>query len=161
MENKKTDIAIIVAMADNRAIGYKNRLLFRIPEDMKRFRRLTMGNTVIMGRKTYESLPNGALPGRQNIVVSQTLCRLDDAEVCRSLYDALHAARGFRVFVIGGESIYRQALPLADVLYLTVVHQSPTEADAFFPETVGWETVSIEKHDEYDFLVLCNKNQIL
>jgi len=127
-------ISIIACISkSNRAIGYQNRLLYHIKSDMTRFRELTTNHTIIMGRKTYESLPNGALPNRRNIVVSSTLRRLSDCEIYPTLEDALASANN-DAFIIGGESIYRQALPLATRLYLTVVDDEPQQADAFFPE---------------------------
>ena len=131
----------------HRAIGYKNRLLYAIPSDMTRFRMLTTGHTIIMGRKTFESLPNGALPNRRNIVISKTREQITGCEVYTSLEEAL-AARKEEVgnkeevgsketsdecFIIGGASIYEQALPFADKLYLTIVEKEPEHADIFFP----------------------------
>ena len=116
----------------HRAIGYKNRLLYAIPSDMTRFRMLTTGHTIIMGRKTFESLPNGALPNRRNIVISKTREQITGCEVCSSLEEALAARKeavgnkktvgskevSDECFIIGGASIYEQALPFADKLYL-------------------------------------------
>ena len=134
-------ISIIACISkDNRAIGYQNRLLYHLPSDMVRFRELTMGHTIVMGRKTFESLPNGALPYRRNIVVSKSLKEIDGAEVYPTLKEALRAAQGDtlsapkedtgiaspeEIFIIGGESIYRQALPAARKLYLTIVDKEP------------------------------------
>ena len=129
-------ISIIACISkDNRAIGYQNRLLYHLPSDMVRFRELTTGHTIVMGRKTFESLPNGALPHRRNIVVSKSLKEIDGGEVYPTLEEALRAAQGDtlsapkkdtgiaspeEIFIIGGESIYRQALPAARKLYLTL-----------------------------------------
>lgn len=163
----------------HRAIGYKNRLLYAIPSDMTRFRELTTGHTIIMGRKTFESLPNGALPNRRNIVISKTREQITGCEVYTSLEEAL-AARKESVgnkkkvgsketteedecFIIGGASIYEQALPFADKLYLTVVEKEPAHADTFFPEInpAEWEVTEKEMRNEnglpFTFLTLYRK----
>lgn len=155
----------------HRAIGYKNRLLYAIPSDMTRFRMLTTGHTIIMGRKTFESLPNGALPNRRNIVISKTREQITGCEVCSSLEEAL-AARKEEVgnkdasdecFIIGGASIYEQALPFADKLYLTIVEKEPEQADTFFPEInpAEWEVKEKEMRNEnglpFTFLTLYRK----
>ena len=163
----------------HRAIGYKNRLLYAIPSDMTRFRMLTTGHTIIMGRKTFESLPNGALPNRRNIVISKTREQITGCEVCSSLEEAL-AARKESVgnkktvgsketteedecFIIGGASIYEQALPFADKLYLTIVEREPEHADTFFPEInpAEWEVKEKEMRNEnglpFTFLTLYRK----
>lgn len=131
----------------NRAIGYQNRLLYHIKSDLTRFRELTTGHAIIMGRKTYESLPNGALPHRRNIVVSNSMKEMEGCEVYPNLEAALKAAEGKteETFIIGGESIYRQSLPAAHKLYLTVVDDAPQQADAFFPEINPKEWKLIEK----------------
>ena len=173
----------------HRAIGYQNRLLYAIPSDMTRFRMLTTGHPIIMGRKTFESLPNGALPNRRNIVISKTREQITGCEVCSSLEEAL-AARKEEVgnkeevgskeasaskeavgskevsdecFIIGGASIYEQALPFADKLYLTIVEKEPEAADTFFPEInpAEWEVTEKEMRNEnglpFTFLTLYRK----
>ena len=163
----------------HRAIGYKNRLLYAIPSDMTRFRMLTTGHTIMMGRKTFESLPNGALPNRRNIVISKTREQITGCEVFSSLEEAL-AARKESVgnkktvgsketteedecFIIGGASIYEQALPFADKLYLTIVEKEPEHADTFFPEInpAEWEVTEKEMRNEnglpFTFLTLYRK----
>lgn len=154
-------ISIIVAIAENRAIGLKNELIYWLPNDMKRFRKLTTGNTIVMGRKTFESLPKGALPNRRNIVVSRSAAKdaFQGAECYGSLEEALQAARsGYDyegnhsedVYIIGGASIYEQAIGLADRLCLTCVHDTPTEADTFFPEIdqTVWKETEREDHEK-------------
>ena len=160
----------------NRAIGYQNRLLYHIKSDLTRFRELTTGHTIIMGRKTYESLPNGALPHRRNIVVSRSMKKLEGCEVYPNLEAALKAAEGEfgETFIIGGESIYRQSLPAARKLYLTVVddteinnnaaaNDAPQQADAFFPEInpEEWELIEKEMRNEnglsFSFLTYLKK----
>ena len=151
-------LSIIACISQtNRAIGYQNRLLYHIKSDLTRFRELTTGHTIIMGRKTYESLPNGALPHRRNIVVSRSMKEMEGCEVYPNLEAALKAAEGKteETFIIGGESIYRQSLPVARKLYLTVVddttvndaaiNATPQQADAFFPEINPEEWKLIEK----------------
>lgn len=157
----------------HRAIGYQNRLLYAIPSDMTRFRMLTTGHTIIMGRKTFESLPNGALPHRRNIVISKTREQIAGCEVFASLEEALEArkeavgrkeaAEKDECFIIGGASIYEQALPFADKLYLTIVEKEPEHADTFFPEInpVEWEVTEKEMRNEnglpFTFLTLYRK----
>ena len=145
-------LSIIACISQtNRAIGYQNRLLYHIKSDLTRFRELTTGHTIIMGRKTYESLPNGALPHRRNIVVSNSMKEMEGCEVYPNLEAALKAAESPQeIFIIGGESIYRQSLHVARKLYLTVVddaaiNATPQQADAFFPEINPKEWKLIEK----------------
>lgn len=129
-------ISIIAAVDRHMAIGYENKLLFWLTNDLKRFKALTTGNTIIMGRKTFESLPKGALPNRRNIVLStrpDTLC--PGAEIFPSLEEALkHCKQDEQIYIIGGASVYRQALPLADALCLTEIDAEAPQADAYFPE---------------------------
>lgn len=141
------EINIIAAVARNRAIGKDNRLLYRLPNDMKRFKRLTTGHTIIMGRRTFESLPKGALPDRRNIVLSRTRREYDGCECYGSVEEALsHCGEDEAVFVIGGDSIYKQTLPLADRLLLTEIDDTPDNADAFFPPYDDWTETSREEH---------------
>ena len=159
-------LSIIACISQtNRAIGYQNRLLYHIKSDLTRFRELTTGHTIIMGRKTYESLPNGALPHRRNIVVSNSMKEMEGCEVYPNLEAALKAAEGKteETFIIGGESIYRQSLPAAHKLYLTVVDDTPQQADAFFPEInpEEWELIEKEMRNEnglsFSFLTYIKK----
>lgn len=140
---------IIAAVAKNNAIGFQNKLLYHIKDDMRRFRQLTTGHTVIMGRKTFESLPSGALPERRNIVLSRSQNTFPGCETFPSLEDALnHCGADEDVFVIGGESLYRQALPIADNLFMTEIESTPIEADAFFPDySIGWTPKHSEEHE--------------
>lgn len=142
-------INIIAAVAENNAIGYQNKLLYHIKADMQRFRQLTTGNTVIMGRRTFDSLPGGALPDRRNIVLSRNSHEIPGCEVYSSLDDALkHCSQNEEIFIIGGESVYRQALPIADRLYLTEIESTPDNADAFFPDySKGWKIIHSEEHE--------------
>ena len=113
-------ISIIVAINKNNGIGYKNQLLYWLPNDLKRFKTLTTGHTIIMGRKTFESLPKGALPNRRNIVLSSQDVTFPGAECFHSLNDALEACKDeIEVFIIGGASLYKEAMHIADRLYIT------------------------------------------
>ena len=143
------NINIIVAIAENRAIGFENKLLYWLPNDLKRFKALTTGHTIIMGRKTFESLPKGALPNRRNIVLSRQDIKFPGAERFSSLEAALAQCQADEeVFIIGGASVYQEALPLADKLCITQIDDTPEQADAFFPEIdpTVWQVVSSETH---------------
>jgi dihydrofolate reductase len=141
-------INIIAAVAENRAIGYNNQLLYHIKADMKRFRELTTGHTVIMGRKTFESLPGGALPNRRNIVLTRSGKIFAGSESFPSLDEALsNCDQDEDIFIIGGETVYEQALPIADRLYMTEVHSIPEHADAFFPPYGDWKCVRRENFE--------------
>lgn len=141
-------LSLIAAMARNRVIGLHNRLPWRLPADMKRFRELTTGHTIVMGRKTFDSLAR-PLPNRTNIVVTRDRAfRPDGATVAHSVEDAIARAGADReIFVIGGEQIYRQTLPVADRLYLTLV-DSDFDGDAWFPEydAKEWKEIASERH---------------
>ena len=143
------NISIIVAIAENRAIGFENKLLYWLPNDLKRFKALTTGHTIIMGRKTFESLPKGALPNRRNIVLSRQDIEFPSAERYASLEDALAQCQNEEeVFIIGGASVYQEAMPLANKLCVTHIEDTPKQADAFFPEIDPsvWEVSSCESH---------------
>jgi len=129
-------ISIIVAIAEKGAIGEKNGLLWKLPNDMKRFKELTTGHTVIMGRKTYESLPKGALPDRTNVVITRnTGASFERCEVFHDLTTAIDKHKNEKeIFIIGGANIYEQAMIYADKLYITNVHHFFENADTFFPE---------------------------
>lgn len=145
------DLAAIVVVAENGAIGKDGDLLCHLPADLKHFKYITMGHTIIMGRRTWESLPKGALPGRKNVVITRNADFVaEGAEVYHSLEEALEAsaADGAR-FIIGGGMLYREAFPLTNTLHLTRLHTSFPDADRFFPEydQQDWEEVSREDHD--------------
>ena len=117
---------LIAAVARNRAIGLDNRLLYWLPNDLKRFKQLTTGHTIIMGRRTYDSLPHGALPHRRNIVLTRSRKAIEGCDCYASLEEALnHCTEEEEVFVIGGASVYRQAMDRADVLNLTEIDDLP------------------------------------
>lgn len=142
------NINIIACISQNRGIGHDNQLLYHIAEDLKRFKTLTTGHTILMGRKTYESLPNGALPNRRNIVVSKSHPPIKGCEIYSSIATALHHCSKEEIFVIGGASIYAQVLHLAKRIYLTEVVHTSDCADTFFPilNPQEWHTVSTERH---------------
>lgn len=131
----KPEIDIIVAVAPDGAIGRRGDLLFHISADLRRFKQLTMGHPVIMGRKTFESLPKGALPGRRNIVISRNASfTAPDVETVLSLDKAIALCDGVdKVFVIGGAQIYAEAIGSADRLCLTRFNRTLPDADCFFP----------------------------
>ena len=147
-------ISLIAAIGKNYELGKKNTLLWDLPADMKHFRDITRGHTVIMGQKTFESIGN-PLPNRRNIVVTRnTLFEADGIEISFSLEDTLKSfknsppAGGEEVFVIGGGEIYKQSMDLADRLYITHVDAEFHDADTFFPEIIpiAWNETSHEEH---------------
>ncbi len=129
-----SELCIVVAAAENNVIGKDNQLLWHLPKDLKFFKQTTSGGTVIMGRKTFESVGK-PLPNRRNIVITrQSDFHAEGTEVVHSLEAALEQCGDEnRVFIIGGAEIYRQALPLTTELYLTRVHAAP-DGDTYFPE---------------------------
>jgi dihydrofolate reductase len=140
-------VSAIVAMATNRCIGRDNTLPWRLPADLKRFKQLTLGHTLIMGRKTYESIGR-PLPGRTTLVVTrQRDYAPEGVQVAHSLEQALELARGDEVFIAGGADLYRQAMEHVRRLYLTRIGRD-YEGDTFFPELdlSGWRLVAEEHH---------------
>ena len=142
-------ISIIAAVARNMAIGRGNEPIYWLPNDLRRFKALTTGHTIIMGRRTFQSLPKGALPNRRNIVLTRSGKEFPGAETYSSLREALDSCLpSEEVFVIGGATVYAEALPLADSLCLTEVDVEPEGADAFFPQVSSdlWKVSSREEH---------------
>lgn len=145
-------ISLVVAAADNNAIGKENKLLWCLPNDMKFFKNTTWGMVVAMGRKTMDSLGK-PLKGRKNIVITrQNDYKQEGAVTVKSLDDALIAAKEMDVkelFVIGGGEIYKQALPIAQRIYITRVHARPEGADTFFPEfnEMEWKLISNKNYE--------------
>lgn len=140
--HRRLPLTLIAAVGENMEIGKKGRLVWHIPEDLRHFKDLTMGGAIIMGRNTWESLPKRPLPGRQNIVVTgQSGYEAPGADRASSLEEAIEMAKGSRAFIIGGESVYRSALPLATRLELTRIMATDSEADTWFPslEESQWE----------------------
>ena len=140
-------ISIIAAVAKNRAIGFENKLIYWLPNDLKRFKALTTGHTIIMGRNTFESLPKGALPNRRNVVLSTTVKELPGCEVFPTLDAALLSCQPDEdIYIIGGARVYEQAISKANRLCLTEVDDTPAQADAFFPDYSDWKAVNKEAH---------------
>lgn len=128
-------LSIIAAINKNRGLGFQNKLLYWLPNDLKRFKALTTGHTVVMGRKTFESLPKGALPNRRNIVLTRQEICFEGTETFHTLEEALaHCASDEEVFIMGGATLYTEAMPQADRLYITEVDDDKAPADVFFPE---------------------------
>ena len=154
----------IVAVDENWGIGRQGELLCHLPADMRHFKEVTMGHSIVMGRKTFESFPRRPLPGRQNIVITRNAAwHYPGVTVVHSVEDAISAAVTEDVFIIGGADVYQQTLPLVRVLHLTVIHARWASADAFFPplDMREWEEVEREHHAsdarhayEYDFVTL-------
>jgi dihydrofolate reductase len=146
-------ISIIVAIAKNFAIGLNNQLLWHIPADLKRFKKITSGHQVIMGRMTYLSLPVRPLPNRKNIVITDN--REETFDGCVTVYSIEEAINlcdeNVESFIIGGGSIYKQFLPFCNKLYITLVHKD-FEADTFFPQfdLDQWKLIDREDHDADD-----------
>jgi len=146
-------LTLIVARADNGVIGRNGRLPWHIPADLKRFKALTMGSAMIMGRKTFESLP-GLLPGRRHVVLTRGDWRAEGAEVVGSVDAALHAV-GDDAYVIGGAEIFRLFEPLAARFELTEMHDAP-EGDVTMPppDPDRWQETARTDHDAYSFVTL-------
>ena len=151
-------LSIIIAIASDGAIGRANDLLWHLPADLKRFKELTTGHTILMGRKTFESLPRGPLPNRRNIIISRSLPTQPGAEIYPTIQQAMEAcASDEEVFIIGGGEIYRQLLPNTERIYLTRVQASFPDAEVFFPELdpTEWieearEIYPRDERNEYD-----------
>ena len=145
------NISIIVAIAQNFAIGKNNDLLFHLPNDLKRFKEITSGHTIIMGRNTLLSLPKWPLPNRRHIVITDNPeDKFEGCELVFSIEEAIEKVKDEKeAFIIGGGMIYRQFYPLAGKLYLTLVHKD-FEADVFFPEINYQEWKEEKREDIYD-----------
>ena len=151
-------LTIIAAVANNNALGKNNDLIWHLPADLKRFKKITLGHHIIMGRKTFESLGK-PLPNRTTIIITRnTDYKVEGCIVVHDLTAAIEAAgEDENPFILGGAEIYKQAMPIADVLDLTLVHES-FDADAFFPEInmSVWKEVNREDHvadekNKYDY----------
>jgi len=148
------NVSAIVAIDRNGAIGKQGQLLCHLPADMKHFKETTMGHSIIMGRKTFESFPKGALPGRQNIVITRnTVYQATGITVVNTIQQALSAATmPSEIFIIGGEQIYKATFPLVTTLHLTVIDHKFKDADAHFPriDMRSWTIISTEQHPADD-----------
>jgi dihydrofolate reductase len=163
MNRIKPKLSLIAAMAENRVIGRDNQLPWRLPADLQHFKRLTLGKPIVMGRKTWESLP-GLLPERPHIVITANPdYQAKDCIVVNSIDQALEAAGDVEeIMIVGGAAFYRQMLPMADHLYLTIVH-AKVDGDAFFPDydESQWQERERDAHHadernpfDYTFLTL-------
>ena len=165
MEAKDIIVSAIAAMSENRAIGRGNALPWHIPEDLKYFKRMTMGKPVIMGRKTFESINSKPLPKRLNIVISRSRLLADGIIWMSNVADAIKLAKKEaqatgqnEIMIVGGAQIYREAMPMTDRLYLTVIHRT-IEGDAYFPDfdQNEWRETARENHTEYSFVTMERK----
>jgi len=151
---------LIVAMTKKRVIGRDNKLIWHIPEDLKNFKRLTTGSTVIMGRKTHQSILNmlgKPLPGRSSIILSR-LNSYEGVKVCRSIQEAVIFGKelGKEIFFIGGESIYEMSIPYIDTMYISWVKQD-YEGDAYFPD-IDFKEWNIRKETEFSTFTFTEYN---
>lgn len=151
-------ISIIVACSENNVIGKDNGLIWRLSNDLKRFKALTTGHAIVMGRKTFESIGR-PLPNRRNIILSKNLESMEGCEIMRSADEVLELAKSTdeELFIIGGGQVYEQFLPFADKLYLTLVH-TEAEGDTFFPALnrdewteVTRESFKADEKNEFDY----------
>ena len=157
-------IHAIVAVASDWGIGRQGELLCHLPADMKHFKEVTMGHSIVMGRKTFESFPRRPLPGRQNIVITHNQqWQYPGATVAHSVEDAIAVAETPDVFIIGGADVYEQTLSMVEVLHVTMIHARWASADAYFPtlDMDEWEEVDREHNAsdarnayEFDFVTL-------
>ncbi len=149
---QKARISIIAAVGKNRELGKKNELIWRISPDLKRVKALTTGHPIIMGRKTYDSIGH-PLPNRTNIVISRAQMCIEGCLMYDSLQKGIESAQAIdseEIFIFGGASIYTEALPLADRLYLTIIDAEENEADVFFPDYNDFtKIIEEEKHPEH------------
>ncbi len=137
-----TLVSLIAAVDQNNGLGLNNQLLCHLPADLKYFKETTMGKPIIMGRKTYQSIGK-PLPGRRNIIISRHFKTNDNIDVVSSIEQAIHLTKEKEIMIIGGESIYRQSIDLANRIYLTVIHHK-FKADVHFPllDETEWNCVS-------------------
>ena len=156
-------ISVIVAIGKNNEIGRNNQLLTHLPADLKHFKEITSGHTIVMGRKTFDSLPKGPLPNRKNIIISRNKeLKIEGATVYPSLdYALIKLMDEDEIFIIGGAEIYKQIFPDADKLYLTKIHAEFHDADTFFPEInykewriVNQETFFADEKNPYNYTFL-------
>ena len=140
-------ISMIAAVARNRAIGFENKLIYWLPNDLKRFKALTTGHTIVMGRKTFESLPKGALPNRRNCVLTRSTEQLPGCE-CFKDWDSFIAScqSDEDIYIIGGASLYSGLIDKAQRLCITEIDDTPAQADTFFPDYSEWKETWREDH---------------
>ena len=144
-------LSLVVAIAENYAIGKKGDLLCHLPNDLKHFKQVTSGCTILMGERTFFSLPKHPLPNRRNIVLTDVRGKtFEGAEAAYSIEELVSkVGADEEAFVIGGGMVYRQMIPLCDKLYITHIHHSWPDADTFFPEidSAIWKQISAERHE--------------
>jgi dihydrofolate reductase len=153
-------ITVLAAVGANLVIGRDGDMPWHLPQDLARFKATTMGHTLLMGRKTYDSIGR-ALPGRRTIVITrQTGWHAPSVEVAHSLPEALALAGPADLFVVGGSDLYRQAMPFADQMLLTEIEQSP-EGDTFFPavDPADWQETSRETQDGFAFVTYARRRR--
>ena len=148
----------IVAIGKNNEIGKNNQLLWHLPEDLKNFKSITTGKTIIMGRKTFESIGK-VLPNRRNIILSRQVGKkIQDAEVFHSLEEVINLFENNseEVFILGGADLYKEMMSKFDKLYISFIKKEDKDADAFFPKInfSDWEIVDGKDYEEWDFRVL-------
>lgn len=163
---KNISVCAIAACSENRVIGIGGKLPWHIPEDLKHFKKLTLGKPVIMGRRTFESIGGKPLPGRTNIIISRSRLLADGIVWADTIAKAIGLAKeeakkngAAEIMIIGGGQIYAEALPFTDKIYLTLVHQNIVNGDAFFPELdeSAWRETARENHEDYSFVTMERK----
>ena len=154
-------INIISGMTKNHVIGKENKLPWHIPEDLQNFKKITAGNVIVMGRKTYESIGK-PLPNRVNIVISRDMPPTQGLVICRNVPEAVEEAKKYNkeVFIVGGATIYEQALPFTDKMYLSHIKKE-YDGDAYFPEfnEADWNIIKREDHAEFELVVYERKKK--
>lgn len=147
--SRNLPVAIVAVVGANREIGKGGDLIWHIPEDLRHFKELTFGGAVVMGRKTWESLPRKPLPGRLNVVVTRSgIPQTPGVVTASSIEEALEKGKGNPIFIIGGGEIYRQSMKFADRLYLTEVAAEDSGADTYFPEISPADWAREEESEE-------------
>ncbi|MBU1062683.1 dihydrofolate reductase [Patescibacteria group bacterium] len=149
-------VSIICIIAKNRAIGFQNKLLYNIPEDMRHFREITTGHVIIMGKNTFHSINDNPLPNRINIIITRDKKFLaQNCLIANSIEESIELAKKQNkgeIFFIGGSQIYEQAIPFVNKLYLTIVDDKPKQADTFFPDYSEFKKIVIRKESELNGL---------
>jgi dihydrofolate reductase len=152
------NLTIIAAISENNVIGINGQLPWKIPEDLHRFKKLTMGNTIIMGRKTFESIGK-PLPGRENIVLTrQPNYKEQGIILAHTIEEAIAISKNDSIYAIGGQEIYRATLPLANAMEITRVHRN-YEGDTFFPEIdySQWKLIDQEEWGDFSYMSYSRK----
>ncbi len=154
------NIILIAGMTNSRVIGKDNALPWHIPEDLKNFKELTSGKTILMGRKTYESIGR-PLPNRNNLVLSRSMPPTENLIICNNIEDSIKKAKTFNqdLFIIGGSTIYQQFLPYANKMYLSYIKKE-YQGDTYFPEfnKEEWEIEQTKDFEEFEFVIYRRKN---